>query len=150
MADLPPRLTVDKISNKIFDDLVNPKFPKDTNFELQKRYWSLAGEPATNLEFTHIPDQATLEAIKWDQETIMQAGSMQGFELVNDLLQLSFINKLMLMKSLTYTAEPNLMHMMMGAMPSVKASEGDRKPDNTTLPIVGDAMMKMLPRRGGY
>lgn len=150
MADLPPRLSVDKISNKIFDELVNPKLPEKTNYELRERYWSLASGPATHLEFTHIPDHATLEAIQWEMETILQAGTMQGFEQVADVLQLSFVDRLMLLKSPTYTQEPNLMHMMMGVIPSVKAAEGERKPDNTTLPIVGDAMMKILPRRGGY
>lgn len=149
MTDAPPRLSVEKISNKIFDELVNPKLPGETQYELRKRYWSLAGEPATHLEFTHVPDQATLDAIKWEMETIYQAGSMPGFELVSDVLQLSMVNRLMLLKSPTYTEEPNLMHMMMGAMPNLKANERERPPDtNPPNYAIGDKLISLIPRRG--
>ena len=150
MADAPRTISVDqtKLSTRIFDDLVTPKFPAETRYELKDRYWSLAGDPAVHLEFTMVPDQATLDAIRWDMETIYQAGSMAGFELVADVLQLQFVDRLMLLKSLTYTDTPNLMDRLTGSMPSIRQGEGERKPDNNPLMNVGDKMMSMLPRRG--
>lgn len=141
-------LKIDKLSNRIFEELVSPKFPKDTEFELRDRYWALAGEPASHLQFTLIPDQDTLDAVKYEMDTILEAGSMEGFELITDVLELKFVDKLMTLKSLTYTDTPNLMDRLTGSMPSIKMSDADRKADTQPLVSVGDKMMQMLPRRG--
>lgn len=143
-------ITIDenKLSNKIFDGLVLPRIP-ETEYEIKKRYWALAGDPATQLEFTLIPDQATLDAIKWEAETIYQVGSMEGLELVSDVLQIKFTDGLMLLKSLTYTDTPNLMDRMTGSIPSIKAQEGERKNEQNPLYSVGEHMMQLLPNRGG-
>lgn len=140
-------IKIDKLSNKIFDDLVSPRFPKETAFELRERYWALAGDPAAHLQFTIIPDEDTRDAIKYEMETIIQAGSMEGFELITDVLELEFIDKLMMLKSLTYTDTPNLMDRLTGSMPSIKMSDADRKADNQPLLNVGDRMMNMISQR---
>lgn len=146
MAEQP--IKIDKLSNKIFDELVTPRIPGDTDFELKKRYWALAGDPAAHLQFTLIPDEYTLDAVKYEMDTIIEAGSMEGFELITDVLELKFVDKLMMLKSLTYTDTPNLMDRLTGSMPSIKMSDADRKADNQPLIAAGDRMLNMLPKRG--
>lgn len=144
----PQPIKIDKLSNRIFDELVKPRIPEDTAYEIKTRYWALAGEPAAHLQFTMIPDQDSLDAVKYEMDTIIEAGSMAGFELIADVLQMKFIDKLMTLKSLTYTDTPNLMDRMTGSIPSIKMSDADRKADNQPLVNVGDKMFGMLPRRG--
>lgn len=144
----PQPIKIDKLSNRIFDELVKPRIPEDTAYEIKTRYWALAGDPAAHLQFTMIPDQDSLDAVKYEMDTIIEAGSMAGFELIADVLQLKFIDKLMTLKSLTYTDTPNLMDRMTGSIPSIKMSDADRKADNQPLVSVGDKMLGMLPRRG--
>ena len=144
----PQPIKIDKLSNRIFDELVKPRIPEDTAYEIKTRYWALAGDPAAHLQFTMIPDQDSLDAVKYEMDTIIEAGSMAGFELIADVLQLKFVDKLMTLKSLTYTDTPNLMDRMTGSIPSIKMSDADRKADNQPLVNVGDKMLGMLPRRG--
>lgn len=144
----PQPIKIDKLSNRIFDELVKPRIPENTAYEIKTRYWALAGDPAAHLQFTMIPDQDSLDAVKYEMDTIIEAGSMAGFELIADVLQLKFIDKLMTLKSLTYTDTPNLMDRMTGSIPSIKMSDADRKADNQPLVSVGDKMLGMLPRRG--
>lgn len=144
----PQPIKIDKLSNRIFDELVKPRIPENTAYEIKTRYWALAGDPAAHLQFTMIPDQDSLDAVKYEMDTIIEAGSMAGFELIADVLQLKFIDKLMTLKSLTYTDTPNLMDRMTGSIPSIKMSDADRKADNQPLVNVGDKMLGMLPRRG--
>lgn len=140
-------IKVDKLSNKIFDELVSPRIPAKTGYELKSRYWALAGDPAAHLQFTLIPDADTLDAIKYEMKTILEAGSMEGFEEITDVLQLEFIDKLMMLKSLTYTDTPNLMDRLTGSMPSIKMSDSDRRADNQPMVNVGDRMMNLLTQR---
>lgn len=144
----PQPIKIDKLSNRIFDELVKPRIPEDTAYEIKTRYWALAGDPAAHLQFTMIPDQDSLDAVKYEMDTIIEAGSMAGFDLIADVLQLKFVDKLMILKSLTYTDTPNLMDRMTGSIPSIKMSDADRKADNQPLVNVGDKMLGMLPRRG--
>lgn len=144
----PTPLKIDKLSNRIFDELVSPRIPKDTSYELKSRYWALAGDPAAHLQFTLIPDQESLDAVKYEMDTIIEAGSMAGFELITDVLQLKFVDKLMTLKSLTFTDTPNLMDRLTGSIPSIKMSDADRKADDQPLVSAADKMMSMLPRRG--
>lgn len=144
----PQPIKIDKLSNRIFDELVKPRIPENTAYEIKTRYWALAGDPAAHLQFTMIPDQDSLDAVKYEMDTIIEAGSMAGFELIADVLQLKFVDKLMTLKSLTYTDTPNLMDRMTGSIPSIKMSDADRKADNQPLVNVGDKMLGMLPRRG--
>ena len=144
----PQPIKIDKLSNRIFDELVKPRILENTAYEIKTRYWALAGDPAAHLQFTMIPDQDSLDAVKYEMDTIIEAGSMAGFELIADVLQLKFIDKLMTLKSLTYTDTPNLMDRMTGSIPSIKMSDADRKADNQPLVNVGDKMLGMLPRRG--
>lgn len=144
----PQPIKIDKLSNRIFDELVKPRIPENTAYEIKTRYWALAGDPAAHLQFTMIPDQDSLDAVKYEMDTIIEAGSMAGFEHIADVLQLKFIDKLMTLKSLTYTDTPNLMDRMTGSIPSIKMSDADRKADNQPLVNVGDKMLGMLPRRG--
>ena len=144
----PQPIKIDKLSNRIFDELVKPRIPENTAYEIKTRYWALAGDPAAHLQFTMIPDQDSLDAVKYEMDTIIEAGSMAGFEHIADVLQLKFVDKLMTLKSLTYTDTPNLMDRMTGSIPSIKMSDADRKADNQPLVNVGDKMLGMLPRRG--
>ena len=144
----PQPIKIDKLSNRIFDELVKPRIPEETAYEIKTRYWALAGDPAAHLQFTMIPDQDSLDAVKYEMDTIIEAGSMAGFELIADVLQLKFVDKLMTLKSLTYTDTPNLMDRMTGSIPSIKMSDADRKADNQPLVNAGDKMLGMLPRRG--
>lgn len=144
----PQPIKIDKLSNRIFDELVKPRIPEDTAYEIKTRYWALAGDPAAHLQFTMIPDQDSLDAVKYEMDTIIEAGSMAGFELIADVLQLKFVDKLMTLKSLTYTDTPNLMDRMTGSIPSIKMSDVSQKADNQPLVSVGDKMLGMLPRRG--
>lgn len=144
----PQPIKIDKLSNRIFDELVKPRIPENTAYEIKTRYWALAGDPAAHLQFTMIPDQDSLDAVKYEMDTIIEAGSMAGFEHITDVLQLKFVDKLMTLKSLTYTDTPNLMDRMTGSIPSIKMSDADRKADNQPLVNVGDKMLGMLPRRG--
>lgn len=144
----PQPIKIDKLSNRIFDELVKPRIPENTAYEIKTRYWALAGDPAAHLQFTMIPDQDSLDAVKYEMDTIIEAGSMAGFEHIADVLQLKFVDKLMTLKSLTYTDTPNLMDRMTGSIPSIKMSDADRKADNQPLVSVGDKMLGMLPRRG--
>lgn len=136
-----------KLSNKIFDELVVPKLPTDTKYELQKRYWGLAGSPATHQEFTIIPDEYTLDCVKWDAQTLYMLGTMEGFELFSDIMQLQFVNSEMILKSIAFSDTPNLMDRMTGSMPSLRMSEGERKPDQSSLQSIGDKMLSILPGR---
>lgn len=136
-----------KLSQKIFDELVTPRFPKETDYELTKRYWALASEPATHLEFTIVPDEFTHKAMMWDMDTLYRLGTMQGMELVHDVMQLQFVNKEMLLKSVAYSDTPNLMDRMTGSLPALKTAEAERKPESGGMQGLGDRLMNIIPGR---
>lgn len=154
MSDInnPPTTIVrspeqNRLSQKIFDELVTPRFPNKTNYELKDRYWALANAPATHLEFTIIPDEYTHKAMLWDMDTLYRLGSMEGMELIHDVLQLQFVDKEMLLKSIAYSDTPNLMDRMTGSLPAFKAAEQERKPESSGLQGMGDKLMSLIPGR---
>lgn len=132
------------LSDRVFDGLINPKIPNDKR--LPERYWALAGDPATHLEFTLLPDRATLYGVLDEARDIYMTGCLEGFEDVSDIQQLRIINKMMLMKSVAYTDTPNLMDRLLTGLPSFRMTETERKPDTTFMAPVYEGLMKLAGR----
>lgn len=134
----------DTLSDRIYEGLINPKIPQDK--KLPDRYWALAGEPATHLEFTLLPDRATLHGVLEEARDIYMTGCLEGFEDVADIQQLRIVNKLMLMKSVAYTDTPNLMDRLLTGLPSFRLTETERKPDTSFYGPIWDGLMKISRR----
>lgn len=130
-------------SEKIIDELINPKIPVET--ELPARYWGLAGAPATHLEFTQIPDARTLTAVQIDMQMLYKIMSHSGCRAFQNQQQLKLINKLMLLKSVGYGKTPTLMENILSSLQSMRMAEQEKRPDQSFIAPMIDA----FTNRGG-
>ena len=145
----PPvvRIPKEKLSDQIYRTLVTPSIPEKTNYKLHDRYWALSDDPSYHMEFSLIPDEDSLDGILDAHNLICIAGSMEGLDLFADIMQLKFVNKLMLLKSIAYSDTPNLMDRLTASMPSFRSQESERRPDTANTGLFGSDLMAMVRGR---